>query len=270
MNIHFKDIELFEKLKKATILKTIFGSKLYGIDDINSDIDYLYIYVPSISERNTFYPSHHHLQYKEKNNNIDHIFVNIFTFLKNCINGDSPIFFEIINHDSILNSPLNFLYDMRKSFYNYKIIRSYNGIAKRDIKELSKQISEHDKNKKLAHVLRGHEFSKMIYNLDFNPIINSELKEEIFKIKNISDWKVRKEITEKLQLEVENFRKKLTDDYNNKFSLPKFMLVEDQIKLDVKLSELINSDIWKEKLNWYMDLKEFYIANENTEINYNL
>ncbi len=266
MNIHFKDIELFEKLKKATLHKVVIGSLMYGTNHENSDVDYLYIYVPSISERNTFHPSHHQLQYKE--NGIDHNFVNIFTFLKNCLNGDSTINFEIINHESIKDSDIGFLWELRYAFYNYKILRSYNGLARRDLRELPKY-AEEDKNKKIAHVLRGHEFSKMIMDKNFTPIITGSLKEEITLLKKLSDWKERKEATDILKDKVEAYRKVISELYDSKiFPLPSFMSVENQIKLDSYMNDLINSEIWKEKSNWNMDLKAFYEANENPEINY--
>lgn len=267
MNLHFKDIELFEKLKAATLHKAVIGSTMYGTNDSNSDLDYLYIYVPSISEKNTFYPSHHQLQYKE--NGIDHNFVNIFTFFKNCIIGDSTINFEIINNESIKDSPLSFLWDMRYAFYNYKILRSYNGLCRRDLRELPKQTTEEEKNKKLAHVLRGHIFSKMIMEKNFNPIVSEELKAEIKTIKSITHWEERKNVTYKLKEEVEAYRKYISELYDSEnFPLPTFMVVENQKLLDKYMSELINSDIWKERSDWFMDLTAFYEANENVEIKY--
>ncbi len=269
MNLHFKDIELLNKLNNSTLFTCVFGSKMYQIDDANSDTDYIHVYAPSLSERNTFYSSHHQLQYKDIIKNEDHVYVNIFAFLKNILNGDSTTFFEIINHESIKNSPLRFLWEMRHAFYNYKILRSYNGICRRDIRELPKQKSEEDKNKKLTHVLRGHIFSKMIMDKSFNPIISEELKAEIKTIKSITNWEERKKVAYKLKKEVEEYRKyisKLHDSDN--FPLPTFMDVENQKLLDKYMNELINSDIWKERSNWFMDLNIFYEANENVEIKY--
>ena len=266
MNLHFKDIELFEKLKKATLHKALIGSHMYGTNDINSDYDYLYIYVPSLSERNSFYQSHHQLQYKE--NGIDHNFVNIFTFLKNCIIGDSTINFEVVQSQDIQNSDIGFLWDMREAFYNYKILRSYNGLCRRDLRELPKA-SEENKNKRIAHILRGHIFSKMILEKKFNPVISDDLKIKINEIKNFKDWKVRKDFTEILRNEVEEFRKYISVLYDTKdFSLPTFMSIENQIILDKQVNELIYSDVWKEKSKWIMDMNLFYEANENPEIRY--
>jgi hypothetical protein len=267
MNLHINDKELFENLKNATLYKTIIGSKMYQVDDINSDTDYLYIYVPSISERNCFYPSHHQLQYKE--NGIDYNFVNIFTFLKNCLVGDSTINFEIIHDENIKNSSLYFLSEMRYAFHNYKIIRSYNGLARRDLRELRKQTSDFDKNKKIYHAFRGHNFSKMILEKNFNPLNKDDLNSEIFKIKSLKDWEERQYITESLKTDIENFRKHISELYNsNTFTFPDFMSIENQTILDKHMSNLINSDIWKKKSDWVMDMKLFYDANENVEIKY--
>ena len=82
MNIHFKNKELFEKLKSATIAKVIVGSHMYGTNTESSDIDYLYIYATSENELNSFIKVHHQLQYKE--DGIDHNFVSLHNFLNNC------------------------------------------------------------------------------------------------------------------------------------------------------------------------------------------
>lgn len=267
MNLHFKDIELFEKLKKATLHTVLVGSHMYCTNDVNSDKDYLYIYVPSISERNTFYPSHHQLQYKE--DGIDHIFINIFSFLKNCLNGDSSINIEAIFHESMKDSSISFLWDMKEAFYNYKILRSYLGICNRDLKEISKQSTEKNKSKKLAHVYRGLEFCKSILNMSFNPIVNKEIKEKIIDIKNIKEWNIRNVLILELKEEVETLRKKLNILHDNKeLHFPLFMSIENQKKLDLNLNNLINSKLFLEKSSWYMDLSMFYYVNENPEINY--
>ena len=65
MNIHFANKELFEKLKSATIVKCLVGSRIYGNHTNGSDYDYLHIYATSENELNSFIKVHHQLQYKE-------------------------------------------------------------------------------------------------------------------------------------------------------------------------------------------------------------
>ncbi len=267
MNLHFKDTELFEKLEKATLFKAVVGSHMYGTNTEKSDLDYLSIYVPSISERNTFYQSHHQLQFK--GDGVDHNYVNVFTFLKNLINADSTINLEVVCHESIKDSCLGFLYEIRDVFYNYKIVRGYTGFCNRDLKHLPKQPNDYEKNKKLCHVVRGLDFAKQVYDKKFSPIISEETKESFDIIMSIDNWEIRKKVTDSLKEEVDAYRKFISEKYDSAdFHLPTFMKVENQKILDYEISKLIKTDNWKEKSQWHMDLDMFYDANENYEIRY--
>ena len=44
------------------------------------------------------------------------------------------------------------------------------------------------------------------------------------------------------------------------------MKCEDQYLLDVNIHDLIESDYWKNKQNWYMNMLPFYKVNENDNI----
>lgn len=75
--------------------------------------------------------------------------------------------FEICNSTDLLNTKLQFLYDNRIAFYNYKILRSYLGLARRDLKHLDKATknkpsTNRNKNKKLIHAIRGYYTAKQI------------------------------------------------------------------------------------------------------------
>ena len=270
MNLHFKDREIFERLTKATLYKCIIGSHMYKINDENSDKDYLYIYVPAINQLHSPFMNHHQLQYKE--DGVDHIFVNVFTFIKNILNGDSTINLEVICCDDIKNSCLSFLYDNREMFFNYKILKSYDGMSRRDMSQIEKQPSDREKNKKLAHALRGHEFSKMVLNKTLNPIISDELKMKIDVIKNISTYYDRLEVIKELKEDVENFRIMFNVMFNNKnLGLPTFMDVKSQNIIDKCLISLVNSDIYQSKKEWYLSdtiMTKYYNSNENQEIQY--
>ena len=69
MNIHFEDKILFEKLKSATIVRCLVGSRCYGTHTLDSDHDYLYIYATSENELNSFITTHHQFIKKKGTNN---------------------------------------------------------------------------------------------------------------------------------------------------------------------------------------------------------
>lgn len=270
MNIHINK-ELFVILQKATLYSTYIGSTMYGTDDENSDKDIINIYAPSISEQNSFCNSHHQLQYKDLENNIDYIFVNIKTFIHNCLNGDSSINIETIFEPKIKDSILSFLYEMRYEFLNYKIIRSYLGFANRDLKDLNKQKTNVEKNKKLAHVYRGLQFASDILDNCFESVLdkNSETYKTIMKIKNIETDTERFETFEYLRNAVSEKRLYLNKLYDSKdFVYSSYMNIESQRKLDKHLEFLISRDEYKYKSKWYLDMTMFYNANENPEFRY--
>ncbi len=146
MNIHFKDKNYFELLKEASLLKVEVGSSMYNINDEKSDIDYLYILPNSLFDEYSLIKSHHQLQYKE--DGIDHNFTNIRNLLSNCISGDASINFEVINSEFLKNSCLSFLYENRKAFWTYNVIRSYLGFSRRDFKFYFKEKEERLKKRR--------------------------------------------------------------------------------------------------------------------------
>ena len=267
MNIHITDIEQYNSLLLATIETVEIGSSMYGTNNENSDVDYLHIYVPSISEKTSFVNSHHQLQYKE--NGIDHIFINFYAFIRNCLNGDSTINYEVLYSKNIKKSKiLGFLYDMRKSFSNYKIVRSYLGFSRRDIKQISKQTNSILKNKKLAHATRCLQFANDILNDSFNPYIieNNDLYKKISDIKNLTDNDRIRKSFEVSDL-IDDARKKLDIDFNvGTLNIPTYMKSDDQYLLDVQIHDLVNSDEWLSKEKWYMNMMPYYSVKENDDI----
>jgi predicted nucleotidyltransferase len=259
MNIHIKDNTLFEQLNSATLLKVRVGSHMYKLNDEHSDNDYLSVYVPSRNERNSFSFTNHQLQYKL--DGVDYNFVNIFNFIRNTINGDSTINFEVINDKSIWKTELGFLYSLRRSFCNYNIIRSYLGLARRDVKQMKMGNTDRDKNKKLMHAYRGLKFAENIFN-GKSIELDEETHSFLVSLKGITDWKTRHEHVDILTDKIETLRKEV----NTKLDagkLTKFMRVDDQKELDDALSNLINSDFYNNKVFDYMDMSMIYDANEN-------
>jgi len=182
MNIHFTDKNLLKKLQEATIVKSEVGSSIYNLSDKNSDIDYLYIYKENLDNLKSFMFEHHQLQYKDKN--IDHNFTNIQTFIRNTLTGDSTINIETI-FSKLKDTKLDFLYQNRYKFINYNIIKSYLGLAKRDLKMYLSGIDR--TSKKLTHFYRSVLFAEdLIVNKNLNVLKDNEfLRDTKFKNKNI-------------------------------------------------------------------------------------
>jgi len=243
MNIHIKNKSLFNRLLKSTIFSTEIGSKMYKTSDEKSDTDILHIYKTSDLELNSILNSHHQLQFKE--NNIDYIFSSLHSFLRNTLSGDSTINFEVINSENLINSKLNFLYENRKSFYTYKIMRSYLGFGRRDLKQINLGKGKRGKNKKLFHAYRCYKSCLDIYNGEFNSIINNpksfEIKEKIF---NNEDYKYRDFLKNSLKDEIDNLRNKINSDYNDG-KLINFMKIKDLSFIDSMINSIMKDNILK-------------------------
>lgn len=269
MNIHIKNKELFEKLQSASLASGRFGSFLYKTNDEFSDSDIHYVYTTSVPELNSFLKSHHHLQWKE--NGVDHIFVNLHTFLSNLIKGDSAVLFELIHSESFKDTSLGFIYEMRNSFINYAIIRAYLGFARRDCQFYHRKQTHRDQLKALGHIHRGYFFAKSLMNKDFKLVDDDFLKvfSEI-KLLGEKDFKAKKEFLNNGQELVTNLREELNQRFNNNtLNLPKYMDLNDMSKLDNEIEKLMLSDEWKLKQSYLSDFNMdiFYDAYEN-EINY--
>ena len=269
MNIHITNKETFESLKAASFAACQFGSHLYRTNDELSDKDIHYVYATSVNETNSFLKSHHHLQWKS--DDIDHIFVNLQTFIKNTINGDSTVLFEVIQSGELMDTPLSFIYDMKDAFINYSIIRSYLGFANRDCKHWYKKETHREQLKALGHIYRGYYFAKSLMEGNFS-LINDEFLETFHKIKLIEDGnnKVKKLFLQKGQELVTNIREELNQKFNSgNLNLPKYMSIENQVILDTKVNELIGKWSYVKKRDFLtnFDMTPFYNAFEN-EINY--
>lgn len=166
MNIHFTDKYTYDKLKESTIVSIVVGSKMYGLDNNKSDIDYLHIYATSDLELNNPFIVNHQLQYKD--DGVDHNFVSLHTFIRNICNGDSTINFEVIHSDEIKNSDISFLYEFKDAFYSYNVIKSYIGLIRRDYKFYGKGDKKENKIKKLKHIIRGFIFVNSIIDGKFS------------------------------------------------------------------------------------------------------
>ena len=269
MNIHITDVKFFESLKKATLVEIEVGSKMYGLSHDDSDKDLLCIYATSETEKNSFCLTHHQIQYKDEINRIDYIFVNIHNFLRNSLNGDSTINFEVINSDKLIDTPLEFLYQMRKAFFNYKILRSYLGLARRDIQRMDIDgKTEFGKNKKIAHSFRGFIFANQIYKYLTENDDDIEIKLHDYNISFIKktiwefpDYKERKKYFTTLLSDIDELRKKINKDLDEHIFI-RFMSIENQKLLDLNLKDLIKSKLYQKCIMMDFDMNMIYHANE--------
>jgi len=171
MNIHFKDKKIKDKLDNKSIFTTKVGSHMYGLDTNKSDTDYLSIYIKSNYENDSFLWEHHQLQYKD--NDIDYNYTDLQTFIRNILSGDATINFEVLYSDELEKSELSWLSKYKKEFVNYNIIKSYLGMAKRDLKiwkstTKNGQFYNDESNKKLSHFFRGVISAGMLLNNNFS------------------------------------------------------------------------------------------------------
>lgn len=271
MNIHIKDEGLFKALKDSSLVACQFGSHLYNTNDELSDKDIHYVYTTSVGEMNSFLrEQHHHIQYCE--DGVDHVFVSFHNLIRNVINGDSTVLFEIIHSNSLIGTPLEFIHNFRSFFVNYSIIRSYTGLGNRDCKHYHKKETHRDQIKALGHIYRGYFFAKSLMEDNFR-LVNDEFLQTFEKIKSIEDGnhKDKKLFLQKGQELITNLREELNNRFNNKtLGLPKYMSVENQIILDEEISELMCKNIWftKQRIVNNNDIMSlFYDAFENG-INY--
>jgi len=238
MNIHFTDENLFYKLMKNKLLQIEVGSHMYNLTDEYSDIDSLIIYTPFKNQLNSAFTNHHQLQYKY--NGVDYIFVDLITFIRNAVNGDSTINFEVINSNELINTKLELLYNNRIFFYNYNIIKGYLGLAKRDLKQLNKvyDANHRSQNKRLIHAIRGYytayqimsslEHGEMIYN-NIQPNI---IHKELLRIKTIQSNEIRERLKHEFTIKIVDLRQKLNSVFDNNNYIPKYMNVIAQQYID--------------------------------------
>ena len=268
MNIHIDDENRFELLRKATLFKAIIGSHMYGTSNEHSDQDILHIYALSKMEEKSFVKTHHQYQYKK--DGIDYLFVNIDAFLRNSLSGDSTINFEVIHSEEMKNDEVfSGLYDLRNSFCNYKIARSYLGLAKRDLAHMNNNKDDRSRNKKLAHAHRGYLFAMMVQSsTEFNPVLDKNSLQEINEIFQIKHREEREGMRDHVKDNVATLTQILNKNKDKgELLIPKNMKPEDQLMLDNFVVELKGSEFYKSRVQEDLLFYSVYEANEK-DINY--
>ena len=251
MNIKFSDENLFKNLLESSLVSLPIGSVLYGLQHPQSDRDFLHILPTFKQEEESFLRNFHQLQYKKVVEKIletpeDHIFVSLHTFLKNCIVGESTINFECLHSVTLQESKLSFLYEQRKSFYNYCIMRAYLGFCERDIKHYKKRQTDTDRASGIIHVQRGLLFAQNIFQDNFELIIDD-------LVDFGSDVRANyKEFERFLPIYLESakdFRQETLNKAYERGNLVRYMLPENQKILDNSLSEFITTNFYQQKRN---------------------
>jgi predicted nucleotidyltransferase len=275
MNIHFDCNEIKNSLDKRTVFKVRIGSHMYGLDNSKSDIDYLSIYTKTNEENDSFLWEHHQLQYKEKG--IDYNYTDLQTFIRNILTGDSTINFEVLYSDDLKNSELSWLEKYKSNFINYNVIKSYLGLAKRDLKiwkSTTKKgnYSNSDSDKKLSHFFRGVIVARMLldkkYTSNFNETKTFD-NENDFEILYTSKTGSLNNLSH-IVMQYENYMLEIREELNDKLNdceIHKYGSISFLKELDVELKEFLKLKR-KEALTKQKDLElnfgdEFYNILEN-------
>lgn len=269
MNLHINKTE-FEFLMAAPQFGQFqIGSTLYGLNDENSDIDFLVILYPFYNQMcSPFFQKGHQFQYKDVENNIDYNFIDIVSFVKNLLSGDSPINFEVLYSSKFIESnKIGWLSDFREEFRTYNLIKSYLGLVDRDIRHYHKKTGR-DKISGLLHIMRGYLFAEnLLYPIkpftlekDFLQLTKSLLQEEKF-------LKLKIEQLPEIREQVKSLRQILNKRFESQ-ELVRYLRPEIQETIqhylynhiywnDVKLTNLIDSLMIK-----------IFNSNEKIEITY--
>ena len=124
----------------------LFGSKLHGIDNPNSDTDYVRVigdeFYENFSTPARYFPNIHSLQYDDKEENMQFIWMTESQFYRGLFSGDGNNLADIVLLSGKFKNPLELC-------RTYKIIKGYLGVAKRDLKLHGME------DKKKFHALRS-------------------------------------------------------------------------------------------------------------------
>ncbi|AUS02842.1 hypothetical protein NVP2275O_261 [Vibrio phage 2.275.O._10N.286.54.E11] len=161
MNIIIDEVT-HKELQKYVIETIEFGSTMKGTSTVNSDHDYLHIIYPSSTWQKSPVNTNHLLQYKD--DGADHIYCDPVNFVKCLLDGDSTIFHEMLRYNVLNDTCISFL--NKYKFEHYKTLRAYLGIARRDLKEVSKLFNNNEvkSRKKLNFAIESHNYVCEVLN----------------------------------------------------------------------------------------------------------
>lgn len=244
MNIHLDDDNILNVMRDSTIATFEFGSKIYGLENSDSDIDDIAIVAHNDFFANTFLWEHHTLQSVSEER--DTIFTNMQLLVRNLMTGDSTCYFETLHTNQCAGTVLEFLSDRREWFYNFATIRAFLGYARRDIKHAK------DNGKRFSHALRCYYSAKMLfedhyytnYLYDYDKSAYSLVKALKNDTHNMSNRDLGVEI-KKVRDDIDSLRKQVSESFNsNNRRYYRYMTPE-------KLKEIDKFVIDFNKNNWY-------------------
>lgn len=165
-----------------------------------------------------------------------------------------------MHSDELKSSDLSFLYDSRKSFYNYQIIKSYLGMAKRNYKILNKKYS----GKKASHFVRGVLSADTIFNgVDINDVWKQHRK-TLSMIKNSDE-----------EFESIDFYRELMDKLREKLNkkleaqeIPKYMKPYDMFLFDEQVKSFCTTSAYMNKQQYSIDYGMLFYETYKTDVQY--
>lgn len=251
MNIHFTDKILKEQLDNSTIFKIEVGSGMYKLKTPESDTDILCIYLEGSLNLTGITQNHHQFQYKDTENNIDYVYTSLSQFIKNIISGDSTINYEVLQSPEF-KAEFSDLYFFVNKLDKINIIKSYLGMAKRDIKAFKKEPSA----KKAYHIKRGVLFANAIMrNRDIFETLDT-MRTHLKETRNRADLLDLEYIEIKMNtfresIKDKQFKPNSTDIHNiNTAILNVYNEYKEYQQLFIDYGTLIEDAIYSEKFNY--------------------
>jgi hypothetical protein len=178
----------YDSIKEFVIYKFIFGSHLHGTNNEESDRDVICI-IDNIFDEFTpktlgkYLPNQNTFQYDDLENNVQNIYMTETQFFNGLFSGDANIVADIV-----LLSPsfkIEYEYTNEQLLFmcrTYKIIKSYLGMVKRDLKYF-------DKNpKKQKHCIRGLYMTECLINNILPNVIDIKKSKIISRIEITERW----------------------------------------------------------------------------------
>lgn len=162
MNIKITEEEHNWLCKNASYGEFIIGSDLWGTRTEESDTDILRLYDIWWGDDEDLvidsYPNIHPFQYDCDATNTDYLWLTGKQFLRNLMSGDSTINAEVFMF--LMSTPDEHMDLVR----TYKVIKSFLGFVKRDVKAYKPEINNPKSNKRGFHAARGLYIAEMLLN----------------------------------------------------------------------------------------------------------